>query len=139
MPTTSDNAETTMPETDLDETGRLLAIADRYFAQASAARELAAAIDQRRLSLANRLEPCIRRHLREVWSSNAAEISRMKLTRMIARDIWVSCEQLLETRIALMRQAEELDGQAFALQSRAAEITATAATQGHNKTRDQLA
>ena len=63
----------------------------------------------------------------------------MKLTRMIARDIWVSCEQLLETRIALMRQTEELDGQAFALQSRAAEITAAAATQGHNKTRDQLA
>lgn len=128
-----------MPETDIDEPARLLAIADRYFAQASAARELAAAIDQRRLSLANRLEPCIRRHLPEVWSSNAAEISRMKLTRMIARDVWTSCEQLLETRTALMRRAEELDSQAFALTSRAAEISEAAALQGPKTTRDQLA
>ncbi len=128
-----------MPETDLDEPARLLAIADRYFAQASAARELAAAIDQRRLSLTNRLEPCIQRHLPEVWSSNAAEISRMKLTRMIAREVWVSCEHLLETRTALMRRAEELDSQALALTNRAAELSEAAALQGPKTKRDQLA
>ncbi len=128
-----------MPETDVDEPARLLAIADRYFVQASTARELAAAIDQRRLSLANRLEPCIRRHLPEVWSSNAAEISRMKLTRMVARDVWTSCERLLETRTALMRRAEELDSEALSLTRTAAEISEAAALQGPKTTRDQLA
>ncbi len=128
-----------MSNTDLDEAARLLTVADRYFAQASVSRTLASAIDERRISLSNRLEPCIRRHLPEVWSSAAAENSRMRLTRMIARDVWVSCEQLLETRIALIRQAEEFDTQAFTLQSRAAEINATGADQGPNKTRDTLA
>ena len=128
-----------MPESDIDEPARLLVIADRYFAQASTAREIAAAIDQRRLSLANRLEPCIRRHQREVWSSNAAEISRVKLTRMIARDVWTAGEQLLETRSELIRRAEQLDSQAFALTSQAAELSEAAAMQGPKTTRDQLA
>ena len=114
-------------EDPLEEANRLLAIADRYSAQASGARELAAAIDQRRISLETRLDPCIRRHLPEVWSSNAAEISRTKLTRMIARDVWVSCEQLLETRVALIGNAEDYDAQAFVLRGRAAEVEATAA------------
>ena len=129
----------TMSETDLDEPTRLRAIADRYFEQASAARELAAAIDQRRMSLTNRLEPCVRRHLPEVWSSNAAEISRMRLTRMIARDVWASCEHLLETRAALMRRAEELESHALTLTSRAAEISEAAARHGPKTRRDQPA
>ena len=122
-----------MPNFEVDEAARLLAIADRYFAQASAARALAAAIDQRRISLTTRLDPCVHRHLPEVWSSNAAEISRVRLTRMIARDVWVACEQLLETRRALIRNAEEADAQAFVLQSRAAEINLATAT-GDSKT-----
>lgn len=128
-----------MPETDLEQPARLLAIADRCLAQAAAAREIAASIDQRRLSLANRLEPCIRRHLPAVWSSHAAEVSRMKLTRMIARDVWVSCDQLLKTRTALIGRAEELDSAALALTSRAAEISAEQAAGAPKKTRDRLA
>ncbi|MDE0066291.1 MAG: hypothetical protein OXN44_05385 [Acidimicrobiaceae bacterium] len=128
-----------MPNHDADEGARLLAIADRYFAQASAARELAAAIDQRRMSLSNRLEPCVRRHLPEVWSSNAAEISRMRLTRMIARDVWVACEQLLETRMALLKNAEEADAQAFVLQNRAAEINSVAPSHHDNRSPNTLA
>ena len=127
-----------MPNFEVDEAARLLTIADRYFAQASAARALAAAIDQRRISLTTRLDPCIHRHLREVWSSNAAEISRMRLTRMIARDVWVACEQLLETRIALIRNAEEADAQAFVLQSRAAEINLETATDDSKTSPDKL-
>ena len=114
-----------MPNHEADEPARLLAIADSYFAHASAARELATAIDQRRISLTSRLEPCVRRHLPEVWSSNAAEISRTKLTRMVARDVWVACEQLLETRMALLKTAEEAEAQAIVLQGRAAEINST--------------
>ncbi len=128
-----------MPDNDADEAARLLVVADRYFAQASAARELAAAIDQRRMSLSNRLEPCVRRHLPEVWSSNAAEISRMRLTRMIARDVWVACEQLLETRTALLTNAEDADAQAFVLQRRAAEINSTATNHHNNRSPDALA
>lgn len=128
-----------MPNHDADEAARLLTVADWYFAQASAARGLAAAIDQRRISLTTRLEPCVRRHLPEVWTSNAAEISRMRLTRMIARDVWVACEQLLETRTALLRSAEEADAQAFVLQSRAAEINSTATNHHDNRTPDTLA
>ncbi len=127
-----------MPNHEVDEAARLLAIADRYFAQASAARALAAAIDQRRISLTTRLDPCVHRHLPEVWSSNAAEISRMRLTRMIARDVWVACEQLLETRIALIRNAEEADAQAFVLQSRAAEINLATATHDSKTSPDKL-
>ncbi len=127
-----------MPNHEVDEAARLLAIADRYFAQASAARALAAAIDQRRISLTTRLDPCVHRHLPEVWSSNAAEVSRMRLTRMIARDVWVACEQLLETRIALIRNAEEADAQAFVLQSRAAEINLETATQDSKTSPDKL-
>ena len=52
-----------MPNFEVDEAARLLTIADRYFAQASAARALAAAIDQRRISLTTRLDPCVHRHL----------------------------------------------------------------------------
>ena len=127
-----------MPNHEVDEAARLLAIADRYFAQASAARALAAAIDQRRISLTTRLDPCVHRHLPEVWSSNAAEISRMRLTRMIARDVWVACEQLLETRIALIRNAEEADAQAFVLQSRAGEINLATATHDSKTSPDKL-
>ena len=127
-----------MPNHEVDEAARLLAIADRYFAQASAARALAAAIDQRRISLTTRLDPCVHRHLPEVWSSNAAEISRMRLTRMIARDVWVACEQLLETRIALIRNAEEAAAQAFVLQSRAAEINLATATHDSKTSPDKL-
>ncbi|MXW62244.1 MAG: hypothetical protein F4Z58_14510 [Acidimicrobiaceae bacterium] len=127
-----------MPNHDADEAARLLVIADRYFAQASAARGLAAAIDQRRISLTTRLDPCVRRHLPEVWSSNAAEVSRMRLTRMIARDIWVACEQLLETRTALIQNAEEAEAQAFVLQGRAAEINSTATNHHDNRSPDTL-
>lgn len=135
----SDMPDSDMPDSEIDEPARLLATADRYLAQAAAARELAAAIDQRRLSLTHRLEPCIQRHLPEVWSSAAAEISRMRLTRMIARDVWVSCEHLLETRAALMRRADELDSQALALTRTAAELSEAAALQGPKTTRDELA
>lgn len=128
-----------MPEPDIDEPARLLSIADRYLAQASAARELAAAIDQRRLSLANRLEPVVARHLPEVWSSNAAEISRMKLTRMVARDVWASCDNLLEIRTALMGRAEEFDSQALSLTRRAAELSEAAALRGPKTTRGHFA
>ena len=111
-----------MPETQADEAGRLRVMADRYFAQAAAARALAAEIDARRAVLTTRLDPCVQRHLPETWSSNAAEISRMQLTRMVARDVWVACEQLLATRTALISAAEAADSHAFALQSRAAGI-----------------
>ena len=127
-----------MPDRDADEAARLLAIADQYFSQAAAARELAAAIDQRRMSLSTRLEPCVRRHLPEVWSSAAAEVSRMKLTRMIARDVWAACAQLLETRTALLNKAEEADTQAFVLRSRAAEIHSTATNDHDLRTPDPL-
>ena len=127
-----------MPNFEVDEAARLLTIADRYFAQASTARALAAAIDQRRISLTTRLDPCVHRHLPEVWSSNAAEISRVRLTRMIARDVWIACEQLLETRIALIRRAEEADAQAFVLQSRAAEINLVTATDDSKTSPDKL-
>ena len=127
-----------MPNFEVDEAARLLTIADRYFAQASTARALAAAIDQRRISLTTRLDPCVHRHLPEVWSSNAAEISRVRLTRMIARDVWIACEQLLETRIALIRRAEEADAQAFVLQSRAAEINLATATDDSKTSPDKL-
>ena len=128
-----------MSEADQYEPARLLAIADQNLAQAARARELAAAIDQRRLSLSGRLEPCIARHLPEVWSSNAAEISRVQLTRMVARDVWKSCEHLLETRTALMRRAEELDSHALTLTHQAAELSEAAALQGPKTERDQLA
>ena len=63
----------------------------------------------------------------------------MKLTRMIARDVWVSCDQLLKTRTALIGRAEELDSAALALTSRAAEISAEQAAGAPKKTRDRLA
>lgn len=112
-----------MPQFDTDESARLLAIADRYLAQAAAARELAAAIDQRRIILSSRLDPCVRRHLPDIWSSNAAEISRTRLNRMIARDVYMACDQLLQTRVALTAKAEASEAQAFELQHRATEIS----------------
>ena len=57
---------------------------------------------------------------------------------MIARDVWVACEQLLETRIALIRNAEEADAQAFVLQSRAAEINLATATDDSKTSPDKL-
>lgn len=57
---------------------------------------------------------------------------------MIARDVWVACEQLLETRIALIRNAEEADAQAFVLQSRAAEINLATATHDSKTSPDKL-
>ncbi len=111
-----------MPQFETDESARLLAIADSYLAQAAAARDLATAIDQRRIFLTSRLDPCMRRHLPDVWSSNAAEISRTKLNRMIARDVYLACDQLLQTRVALVAKAEASEAQAFALQHRVTEL-----------------
>lgn len=117
-----------MQSPNADEAARLLAIADQYFTQANAARLLASAIDRRRHALKTRLDPCIQRHLPDVWSSNAAEISRTRLTRMVARDLWIACEQLFETRTALMHAAEEAETQGFVLQNRASKINAVTAS-----------
>ena len=116
--------DTKMPTFNPDESSRLFTLADHYFAQASTVRDLAAAIDQRRIALLNRLDPCVRRHVPEVWSSTAADISRMKLNRMIARDVWNAADQLLATRVALVRHAEEAEAHAFDLQHRARELSA---------------
>lgn len=110
---------------EVDEAARLLAIADQYLRQANAARTLARTIERRRLMLKNRLDPCVQRHQPDVWSSAAAEISRARLTRTVARDLSIACDQLLETRTALIHSAEQAEAQAFVLQNRASDIKVT--------------
>lgn len=110
-----------MPVFATTEADRLLALADNHLARAYANRELAADIDRRRFALESRLEPCLVRHVSAVWSSAAAEASRVSLSRVVARNIWQASQQLLAIRTALLVAAENSENHATALRRQAAE------------------
>ena len=90
--------------------------ADRLAGQA---RDLAVAIERRRIELQTRLDPAKAAHRPAVWASRAAEVSRTTLVRSVGREIWNARERLLATRVALERRAGELDEEARSQRRRA--------------------
>jgi hypothetical protein len=90
------------PRAEID---RLRAHARWAVGQAAEARALGLDIDVRRQVILDRDKDCLTRHTAAVWSSRAAERSRVTLQHSIAPSLWMASEGLRETMTALETQA----------------------------------
>ncbi|MFT5203541.1 MAG: hypothetical protein ACI9C1_002941 [Candidatus Aldehydirespiratoraceae bacterium] len=98
--------EITMPIADPHaEIDRLRSHAQWAIGQATEARALGLDIDVRRQFVLDRDKDCLSRHTAAVWSSRAAERSRVTLQHSIGFSLWMASEGLNETVTALEAQA----------------------------------
>ena len=80
--------------------------------QAAEARALGLDIDVRRQVVLGRDKDCLARHTAAVWSSRAAERSRVTLHHSIGLSLWMASEGLRETMTALEGRAGSLEDSA---------------------------
>ena len=80
--------------------------------RAEEARALALEIDIRRHTVLERDDDCVARHTADVWSSRAAEISRISLVRGVGYALWTVSVGLQETMRDLEAAASDLEDDA---------------------------